>query len=82
MLANGITVTAEKPFSFSVLPYSTKQLRETKHHFELAKSDGVYVHLDIAMSGVGTNSCGPRLAEAYRAPKQGENTFRIQMTKE
>ena len=76
-LSNGITVTAEKPFSFSVLPYSTNQLREAKHHFELEKSDGVYVHIDVAMSGVGTNSCGPRLAEEYRAPKQGENTFRL-----
>lgn len=81
-LANGLVITAEKPFSFSVLPYSTKQIRDTKHDHELPESDAVYVNLDIAMSGIGTNSCGPRLAEQYRAPKSGENTFRIQITEE
>ncbi len=70
-------VTAEKPFSFSVLPYSTEQLKAAKHDFELPESDGVYINLDVAMSGIGTNSCGPELSEAYRAPKEGSNTFRI-----
>lgn len=32
---------------------------------------------DVAMSGVGTNSCGPELAQKYRAPKKGRNKFRI-----
>jgi beta-galactosidase len=78
---NAFTVTAEIPFSFSVLPYSVKQLREAKHHFELPKSDGVYVHLDVAMSGVGTASCGPALIKEYQAPKKGNNTFRIILNK-
>ena len=37
----------------------------------------MYINLDIAMSGVGTNSCGPELDEKYRASKQGHNVFRI-----
>lgn len=78
---NAFTITAEKPFSFSVLPYSVEQLRKAKHHFELPKSDRVYVHLDVAMSGVGTASCGPKLAEKYQAPKKGKNTFRIILNK-
>lgn len=78
---NAFTVTAEIPFSFSVLPYSVKQLREAKHHFELPKSNGVYVHLDVAMSGVGTASCGPALIKEYQAPKKGNNTFRIILNK-
>ena len=78
---NVFTITAEKPFSFSVLPYSVEQLREAKHHFELPKSNSVYVHLDVAMSGVGTASCGPKLAEKYQAPKKGKNTFRIILNK-
>lgn len=73
----GMEITAEKPFSFSVLPYSTETLMRTAHDFELPESEKTYVNLDIAMSGVGTNSCGPELAERYRAPKTGENTFRI-----
>jgi hypothetical protein len=31
------------------------------------------------MSGIGTASCGPMLPEKYRAPKEGENTFRIKL---
>ena len=76
-LENGLVITAEKPFSFSVLPYSTKQIQNAKHNYELPKSDGVYINLDLAMSGIGTNSCGPELAEEYRTPKESQNKFRI-----
>lgn len=75
--SNGIKIISEKPFSFSVLPYSAKMLADAKHDFELKADDNVYVSIDIAMSGVGTNSCGPELAEKYRAPKCGHNIFRI-----
>lgn len=73
----GMTVTAEKPFSFSVLPYSAQTLASTGHDYELPESNATYVSLDVAMSGVGTNSCGPKLDEKYRAPKKGANKFRI-----
>ncbi len=76
-IENAMEVTAEKPFSFSVLPYATKQLQDVKHHFELPKSGGTYVNLDISMSGIGTNSCGPQLAVKYRSRKSGKNKFRI-----
>ena len=74
---NLMTVTATQPFSFSVLPYSTAELTMAKHNFELKKPSATYINLDIAMSGVGSNSCGPLLAEKYRAPKSGSNKFRI-----
>ena len=78
-LSNGLTVTADKPFSFSVLPYSTAQIKSATHDFELPKSDGVYVNLDLAMSGVGTASCGPELRKEYRALKEGKITFRFEL---
>ena len=77
MIDNVATITAPTPFSFSVLPYSTDELQNAKHDFELKKSTATYVNLDIAMSGIGSNSCGPELDKKYRAPKQGSNTFRI-----
>ena len=76
-LENGMEITAIEPFSFSVLPYSTKQIKTAKHGFELARSNGVYVNLDLAMCGIGTYSCGPVLAPEYRTKKEGKNTFRI-----
>ncbi len=72
-----LQITAQTPFSFSVLPYSTKQLENAKHNFELKKSSATYINLDVAMSGVGSNSCGPPLADKYRASKIGSNKFRI-----
>ena len=78
-IENCMEITAEKPFSFSVLPYSVETIIDTKHNFELPETDGSYISLDINMSGVGTNSCGPSLAERFRAKKEGENTFRIKL---
>ena len=69
------SLTAEKPFSFSVNPYTTKQLYETKHHFDLHSNDFVNVCVDLAMRGVGSYSCGPALDEKYEIPKQGKNVF-------
>jgi hypothetical protein len=77
ILANGVKIVAEKAFSFSALPYSTKQLKSAAHDFELPKSKGIYVNIDAAMSGIGTASCGPELKEEYRAPKSGNITFRL-----
>ena len=69
------TVTAEKPFSCSVNPYTTKQLRETKHAFELAENDFVNVCVDLAMRGVGSHSCGPELPPEHEIPRTYQNTF-------
>ncbi len=77
LIDGAMEVTAENVFSFSVLPYSIEQLKNAKHDFELGESNATYIHLDIAMSGVGTNSCGPTLADKYRAAKKGRNTFRV-----
>ena len=68
-------VTAEQPFSFSVNPFTTAQLRETLHSFELEENDFVNVCIDLAMRGVGSHSCGPVLPKDFEIPKSGKNTF-------
>ena len=70
-------MTAEKPFSFSVNPYTTKQLYETKHSFELPKNDFVNVCVDLAMRGVGSHSCGPVLDARYEIPRECKNVFKL-----
>lgn len=54
--------------SFSVLPYSAKDLDEAKHPYELherkRKGDRV-VHLDWMHHGLGTGSCGPETLPVY-----------------
>jgi len=70
-------VTAQQPFSCSVNPFTTKQLVETTHTFELKENDFVNVCIDLGMRGVGSHSCGPVLQEKYEIPKEGKNTFRF-----
>ncbi len=70
-------LTAEKPFSCSVNPYTTKQLYETTHNFDLKENDFVNICVDLAMRGIGSHSCGPQLNERYELPREGKNLFRF-----
>jgi len=71
-------VTGENPFSCSVNPYTTGQLCNTRHNQRLTENDFVNVCIDLAMRGVGSHSCGPKLPKEYEIPRQGKNTFRFQ----
>lgn len=61
-----LRVTARQAFSFNAAPYSVAQITNLHHNYELPESDSIYFHLDYKMSGVGSNSCGPVLAEPYQ----------------
>ncbi|WP_343248987.1 glycoside hydrolase family 2 TIM barrel-domain containing protein [Diplocloster hominis] len=63
---HAVTVTAEQPFSFQALPYSAEELTRRNHSYELIKSGCTHLTVDYAMSGIGSNSCGPVLADEYR----------------
>lgn len=56
----------EGDFEFNVSHYSADMLTEAAHINELKKSNGTYVRIDYKVSGIGSNSCGPELMEAYR----------------
>ncbi|BBI32941.1 glycoside hydrolase family 2 TIM barrel-domain containing protein [Cohnella abietis] len=64
----GLRFSTQNGFSFNASHFSPEDLTEAQHDWELAKmkSKNTIVHLDYKMSGVGSNSCGPVLAEAYR----------------
>jgi hypothetical protein len=71
------SVTADNPFSFSVNPYTTEQLRVTTHSFELPDNDFANVCIDLAMRGICSNSCGPELSQRFEIPREGKNTFKL-----
>ena len=74
-----VRVTSQMPFSFNASPYSVAELTKAQHNYELPKSKGIYFHIDYKMSGVGSNSCGPALAEPYRF---SETSFHWEFTLE
>jgi hypothetical protein len=72
-------LTAEKEFSFSVNPYTTAQLRDVTHDFALKENDFVVVCVDLAMRGIGSYSCGPKLDPKYEIPRKGKNQFKFRL---
>lgn len=59
-------IIAAKPISFSALCYSQEELETKTHKAYLTSDDETVLCIDGAMSGVGSNSCGPELMKPYR----------------
>ena len=49
-----------------MLQYTIILFKQKKHNFELEKSGFSVLCVDYQMAGVGSNSCGPALAQKYR----------------
>ena len=75
LTGGGHSVRIEGDFSFSALPYSIEQLHHTAHSYDLKPDGDAYLCVDYFMSGIGSNSCGPRLPEVFRTPDTGEKTI-------
>ncbi|MCQ2584765.1 MAG: DUF4981 domain-containing protein [Treponema sp.] len=52
--------------SFNASEYTQEELYIKRHNFELEKCEDNIICIDYKMAGVGSNSCGPMLAEKYR----------------
>lgn len=65
-----IHAAGSRPFSFNASYYTVEELAKKAHNYELERSGNVILHLDYAMSGVGSNSCGPRLLEKYQLKEE------------
>jgi len=67
--------------SFNASEYNQEELYTKRHNFELEKASSNVICFDYKMAGVGSNSCGPMLAEKYRIglPQvKGELLLRIE----
>ena len=61
-----LTFANDDGFSFSASPYTQEELAAKRHNFELERSGFTVICADFAMAGVGSNACGPVLADKYR----------------
>jgi beta-galactosidase len=78
---DAVCITAvDAPFSFSVLPYSAKQLASVAHDYELPESDGTYISIDCAVLGLGNSSCGPGVLKKYAINKKRNHILRFRLS--
>ena len=75
----GLVASSESPFSFNASHHTPQDLFTTKHDHELRARRETFLHLDYRMNGIGSNSCGPELLEAYRFLEKSFN-FRVRLT--
>ena len=61
-----LAVCGGAPFAFNASPYTQEELTAKYHSYELEKCGSTVLCLDYAQDGIGSNSCGPTLSEAYR----------------
>ena len=61
----GLFVCGES-FSFNASRYSPEQLTAANHHYELMPETETTLIIDYKQAGIGSNSCGPGLAEEHQ----------------
>ena len=70
-ISDGSTIikfVKDSGFSFNASEYTQEELAKKKHNFKLEKCEFNVLCVDYMMAGVGSNACGPKLAEKYRLP--------------
>ena len=63
-----LTFTHPDGFSFNASRYTQEELAAKRHNFELEECGQHVLCVDYKMAGVGSNACGPQLAQKYRLP--------------
>ena len=62
----GLAAVSEQTFSFNASLYTQEELERAAHNYELEEADSTVLCIDYAMNGIGSNSCGPVVLDAYR----------------
>ena len=73
MLNIGKMCIESEHFEFNVSSYSTDVLTKAEHTNELVRDGKTYLRIDYKVSGLGSNSCGPQLANKYRLEEKKVN---------
>ena len=73
----GIRVQGHTPLNFSAWPYSTEDLEQATHDYELPRRDFVTLNIDHQLQGVGgDNSWGPDAQGIHAA---GQQALQVQL---
>lgn len=72
-----LSVTSQQSFAFNASVYTQEELTRKQHSYELVPSENTVLCIDYAQTGIGSNSCGPKLQDKYKLKDAFE--FEIQM---
>lgn len=61
-----LTVAGAETFAFNASAYTQEELAGKAHNYELEESPYTVFCVDYRQSGIGSNSCGPKLLEKYQ----------------
>ncbi|MGW1225765.1 glycoside hydrolase family 2 TIM barrel-domain containing protein [Streptomyces sp. NPDC001515] len=62
----GLRAEGVTPFWFTARRWTDRDLDAAEHRTDLVAGDRVHVHLDHALQGIGSQSCGPGVLPEYR----------------
>jgi beta-galactosidase len=65
-MGNGIEFFTDNEFEFNISSYTSEMLTTAMHTDEIYKNGQTNIRIDYKVSGIGSNSCGPRLDEKYQ----------------
>ncbi|MCQ4209060.1 glycoside hydrolase family 2 TIM barrel-domain containing protein [Streptomyces longispororuber] len=72
----GLRIDGDPAFWFTARRWTTEQLDAAEHRGDLVPGDTVWVNLDHAHQGIGSQSCGPGVLPQYRlTPSPAQFTF-------
>lgn len=59
-------IEGEPAFWLTARPWSTEALDAAEHTYDLERSGTLWVHVDHALHGLGSGSCGPEVLPGFR----------------
>lgn len=62
----GFVAAGNPMLDFSAHYYTTENLDQAQHTYDLKKQDSITFHLDYGQNGIGSASCGPDLTKPYQ----------------
>ena len=80
MQAGKLTCRSEDVFCCQAIRYSSLALDSANHTDELVSDGNPHLRIDYKISGIGSGSCGPVIAEQFRLSERAF-TFRFTLSK-
>ncbi|WP_430810886.1 MULTISPECIES: glycoside hydrolase family 2 TIM barrel-domain containing protein [unclassified Carboxylicivirga] len=73
--SEGLAVKSKMPFNFSMRRYTTKELDDASHPYELKSNPFTILNIDFEHGALGNGSCGPIPMKKYFTNVDGGNFY-------